>query len=285
MRFLTDTSGAVTDTYAYDAFGALISRTGSTPNEYLYAGERLDANLGFYYLRARYMNPESGRFFSMDSYEGNKADPASLHKYLYANADPANRTDPTGRSSIVELVMVVAIVTIIAAISTSCTKPPMIEDGPTFQENMNSVQTEGGVFLKHFHLKIMGRNAQDRFLVVQWVRGYAKKNGKFLSHDPSMCKFGDADDPDWVIDNGCNGLARYPHVDPAGAHALLLVDKPGVNSVQSGATYEENMEFIVAVYDKKLWPDTTPASKFRTPTDPSPIKSYPWEFKETFRAP
>jgi RHS repeat-associated protein len=102
VRLLMDTAGAVTDTYIYDAFGNLIASTGSTPNEFLYAGERFDANLGFYYLRARYMNPSSGRFQTMDSHEGTINDPASLHKYLYANDNPVNRTDPSGHSSIAE---------------------------------------------------------------------------------------------------------------------------------------------------------------------------------------
>ncbi len=97
VRFLTSASAAITDTYTYDAFGNLISRTGTTSNDYLYSGEQLDASLGFYYLRARYMNPSSGRFWSMDSYEGASYSPiTTLHKYLYANLDPANVIDPSG---------------------------------------------------------------------------------------------------------------------------------------------------------------------------------------------
>ncbi len=98
-RALTDTGGAVTDTYAYDAWGTVIRQTGSTPTTHLYRGERLDPNLGFYYLRARWMDPTVGRFTQMDSYQGNERAPASLHKYLYANADPVNNVDPTGHSA------------------------------------------------------------------------------------------------------------------------------------------------------------------------------------------
>jgi len=105
VRQLTNASGAVTDTYDYDAFGNLISHTGATPNDYLYSGEQFDANLGFYYLRARYVNPSSGRFLSMDSFAGNEADPASLHKYLYANSDPINRMDPGGQFSLAHTVI------------------------------------------------------------------------------------------------------------------------------------------------------------------------------------
>ena len=104
MRQLTDSSGSVTDAYTYDAFGVLTSRTGSTPNEYLYAGERRDPETGLDYLRARYMRPEAGRFWSMDSYEGGQQAPASLHKYNYAEADPVNRIDPTGHSAFVQTI-------------------------------------------------------------------------------------------------------------------------------------------------------------------------------------
>jgi RHS repeat-associated protein len=99
VRQLTDESGAVTDTYTYDAFGKLISSTGTTPNPYLYAGERFDADLGLYHLRARHYNADRGRFFSMDPYPGVTGDPVSLHKYLYANADPVNLIDPSGLSA------------------------------------------------------------------------------------------------------------------------------------------------------------------------------------------
>ncbi len=49
-----------------------------------------------YYLRARYYRPELGRFWSMDTYEGNRQDPLSLHKYLYCAGNPANKVDPSG---------------------------------------------------------------------------------------------------------------------------------------------------------------------------------------------
>ena len=99
VRFLTNESGAVTDTY--DAFGTLITATGSTNNRYLYSGEQFDPNLGLYYLRARLMNPLTGRFWSQDDYEGRRTGPASLHKYLYGGADPTNHIDPTGHFFIV----------------------------------------------------------------------------------------------------------------------------------------------------------------------------------------
>ena len=99
VRALTNTSGAVTDTYDYDSFGNLIHSTGSTPNNYLFVGEQFDPDLGLYYNRARYLNTSTGRFWTMDEYEGFDEDPETLHKYLYAAAEPVDASDPTGRLS------------------------------------------------------------------------------------------------------------------------------------------------------------------------------------------
>jgi RHS repeat-associated protein len=96
VRYLTSSTGAVTDTYDYDAFGNLISSTGSTPNSYLFAGEQFDPALGIYYNRARYYDQRVGRFWSMDIDEGDDDAPFSLHKYLYTLADPVYFVDPSG---------------------------------------------------------------------------------------------------------------------------------------------------------------------------------------------
>ena len=102
VRALADESGNVTDKYVYDAFGNLISSYGSTKNDFLFAGEQFDPVTGLYYLRARYMNPSVGRFITMDSYEGSIDDPVSLHKYLYANANPVSNSDPSGYKNVME---------------------------------------------------------------------------------------------------------------------------------------------------------------------------------------
>jgi len=62
-----------------------------------YRAEQYDPDLGLYYLRARYYNPATGRFLPRDPEDGKPVDPKSLHKYLYADGDPVNRWDSTGR--------------------------------------------------------------------------------------------------------------------------------------------------------------------------------------------
>ena len=100
VRQLTNSAGVVTDEYEYDAYGNSFTKSGTTPNNYLYRGEQFDPDLGLYYLRARYYNPNTGRFMSRDPEDGKPIDPQPLHKYLYAGGDPVNRIDPTGRSNL-----------------------------------------------------------------------------------------------------------------------------------------------------------------------------------------
>ncbi len=100
VRALANSSGMVTDTYEFSVFGELIDRVGSDPQPYLFAGEAWDANSQFYYNRARWLDPKTGRFVSVDPFGGMTSDPISLHRYLYASLDPVNTTDPTGLISV-----------------------------------------------------------------------------------------------------------------------------------------------------------------------------------------
>jgi len=100
IRVLTDDTGRATDTYVYEAFGQLEHGEGTTPNKFRYTGEQYDPNLGFYYLRARYYNPATGRFPTMDTYQGRIHEPQTLHKYLYVHGDPANNADPSGNMTL-----------------------------------------------------------------------------------------------------------------------------------------------------------------------------------------
>ena len=80
----------------YTAFGDLLQQTGTTENAYRFTGEWYDAGLDQYYLRARYYDQGVGRFTQQDTWMGRDSDPITLHKYLYANGDGVNHTDPSG---------------------------------------------------------------------------------------------------------------------------------------------------------------------------------------------
>ena len=108
-RQLSDSSGdLITDeSYSYDAYGVMLGGNPGSPanpsdpsTHLLYAGEYFDTDAQQYYNRARWYDPTVGRFNRMDPFAGNPQDPQSLHKYLYAHANPINRIDPFGYSSI-----------------------------------------------------------------------------------------------------------------------------------------------------------------------------------------
>ena len=113
VRGLLDGEGNLTDTYSYNAYGELTRRTGGTENHYLYTGEYYDGVSGLYYLRARYMDPETGTFLSMDTYEGDMYEPVTLHKYLYANGNPVKYTDPSGMFSLPECNISLAVTSVV----------------------------------------------------------------------------------------------------------------------------------------------------------------------------
>ncbi len=102
-RWVTDQSGAITDSIDYDAFGVEIGRSGTTDVEHRYRGERWDANVAAYDLRARLYTPRNGRFLTQDTFAGFSQDPQSLHKYAYTHADPVNGIDPSGHMNLKEL--------------------------------------------------------------------------------------------------------------------------------------------------------------------------------------
>jgi RHS repeat-associated protein len=112
----TDALGRTTR-YDYDASGVLLRHEGTSENAYLYCGEQWDQDLGLYFLRARFMNPDSGRFWNMDTFEGARGDQASLHKYLYASANPVMGSDPSGYFTLFEVTLVQVIDGIKNAIS------------------------------------------------------------------------------------------------------------------------------------------------------------------------
>jgi len=116
-RLLASNSGTITDRYDFDAYGKTV---GGDPNlsnpaatNMLYSGEQFDPELNNYYLRARYFDQNVGRFTSLDKFAGNNSDPQSLHKYAYTHCDPISGIDPSGMSTLTELMVAVSISVVI----------------------------------------------------------------------------------------------------------------------------------------------------------------------------
>ena len=113
---LTDSTGAVSKTYDYDAFGNEIAPVDGDRNPFRYCGEFWDNDAGTYYLRARNYAPTIGRFLSEDTHwnvgnmiygdreygEGEKkvadirAINQALNLYAYCVSNPVSYVDRDG---------------------------------------------------------------------------------------------------------------------------------------------------------------------------------------------
>jgi len=75
---LVDASGNVIVAYTYDAFGAVRTQTTPNDNEWLFTGEQRDEESGYDFLRARYYDPEVGRFLGRARAEPDDLQPDTL---------------------------------------------------------------------------------------------------------------------------------------------------------------------------------------------------------------
>ena len=95
---ITDASGTITDTFAYDTYGKLLTRTGTNKVIFGYNGRdgvATDDN-GLIYMRARYYSPEMKRFINADVIAGAISNAITLNRFAYANGNPVSFVDPFG---------------------------------------------------------------------------------------------------------------------------------------------------------------------------------------------
>ena len=93
---LTDNQGNQLNTYTYDIWGNPETEEETVPNVFRYSGEYWDNTTDLQYLRARWYDPNAGRFVSKDPYEGSIANPLSLNRYSYVENNPLIYVDPSG---------------------------------------------------------------------------------------------------------------------------------------------------------------------------------------------
>ena len=95
---ITDANGNVTDTFAYDTYGKLLTRTGTSNVIFGYNGRDgvvTDSN-GLVYMRARYYSPDMRRFVNADIVAGKLSNAITLNRFVYANGNPVSFVDPFG---------------------------------------------------------------------------------------------------------------------------------------------------------------------------------------------
>ncbi len=101
---LTHEDGSVQARYQYDAWGNERARSGDSFNRFTFTGYEEDTESGLFYAKARFYDPEVGRFLNHDPLEGEALTPPSLHRYLYAFGNPTFYVDPDGRESVTTMI-------------------------------------------------------------------------------------------------------------------------------------------------------------------------------------
>jgi len=89
---LTDTTGALAETYTYDSFGNTVATSGTRRNYFQYTGREFDTETSLYYYRARYYDPLRGTFLSEDPIRF----VSGVNFYAYTENSPINFSDVFG---------------------------------------------------------------------------------------------------------------------------------------------------------------------------------------------
>jgi RHS repeat-associated protein len=109
-------TGVVVVRYVYDAWGNVVSMSGSLSstigeiNPVRYRGYMQDSETGVHYLQSRYYDPTIGRFISSDGWLGEPGMVLSHNMYVYALNNPVMYSDPSGNFPILAILSLVAIV-------------------------------------------------------------------------------------------------------------------------------------------------------------------------------
>src|SRR5712691_4632004 len=92
---LSNSAGALAQTYTFDSFGKQTGSSGSLVNPFQYTARESDTETGLYYYRARYYDATGGRFASEDPLRFK----TGVNFYSYVKNNPINLSDPTGQAA------------------------------------------------------------------------------------------------------------------------------------------------------------------------------------------
>ena len=92
---MTDSAQATVNSYSYTPFGIIIGKDETISQPFKYVGQSgvMAEPNGFYYMRARYYDPQVGRFISEDPIGFDGGD---VNLYAYVRNNPVNFIDSTG---------------------------------------------------------------------------------------------------------------------------------------------------------------------------------------------
>ena len=108
------TDGTVLASYTYDAWGKVLTSTGSlaNANPIRYRGYYYDTETNLYYLQSRFYDPQVGRFVNADGFTSTGQGIIGCNMFAYCMNNPILYSDPYGK-------MIVAVVPLIILIVSS----------------------------------------------------------------------------------------------------------------------------------------------------------------------
>ena len=142
--FLTDANGVQTDKYVYNAWGKVVSSSGSTVNPYKYVGQLgyySDAGTGLMLLGSRFYDPEAGVFTQRDAAKD------GISYYAYTSGKVMVATDPWGRTSLL-----------------TCDYRDRIGDLKIKTSDKEAPKLKGMEFVKQDHGSCEGKNLTSEYI-------------------------------------------------------------------------------------------------------------------------
>jgi RHS repeat-associated protein len=215
---MTNSTGNVTDTYSYDAWGNVTSHNGSTSQPYQYVGQLgyythyQEPEFGLMQLGVRFYDPEVGRFTQRDPAQNGDA------PYLYVGDEPTRLVDPDGRRSVAPGDPRFPKKPCQASWLTLCLKKKCLED---------SITNAYGILRRHFPKVKRGEinGPQDAFRHCVWACLVRKTCG--------AAAYGAVEDHE---NDDCIGArGRW---DPIGSPMDLANDEEGKSCAGAGSSCE-----------------------------------------------
>jgi RHS repeat-associated protein len=127
---MTDSTGSEVNAYGYDPFGninASYEKSGLN-NPWKYAGGFYDSTTGLTKFGIRYYNPDTGRWTQRTPVGGSLQETLKANPYVYADNDPVNAVDPSGKGSCADTIGV-AIVSLVSLAGTIAWEDSIVPAG------------------------------------------------------------------------------------------------------------------------------------------------------------
>lgn len=232
-------------------FGDALSSSGNTINSFRYVGEELNGFTNLYNLRARWYNQESGRFVSVDPFDGYEGSPVTLHRYGYANQSPISFNDPTGNFTLLSVMSAISVSDILAGNAI----PRWVTGGqcrPLFISASHvGVIGDGdpkGQAFRHLRIRFHAaiRGTKENCVIEQFKKGTTLYGGGIYTDNIENYE---SDGGEWWNGNSWNPMIESEAKWNGGV--ATFYDYPGIYNINElSLPAERSMQYLTIIRDK-----------------------------------